>query len=165
MKNLIWIMAAVLIIAVIVCVLPLPSSVNKTVDGVWLRELAPEEPISISLNGTFYRYLVRNDKWKGTLKIPGVIEMKNDEKIELAVMRPVDGIYQASVFAYDRALNRFRVFGYLFFDKEMNTVVFDLEENIGGVIAAPATNADEARAVIDAMPFGGIGLGRPRLTY
>ncbi len=156
MKKIILIIIALLAAALLVCVLPLPSGASKTVDGVWLHESGAEEPITISLDGTLYRYLLRGCKWSGVLKIPGVIEMKNDEKIEFAVMRAVDGIYQASVFAYDRALNRFRVYGYLFFDKDMNTVVFDLEEHIGGVIAAPATNADEAKALIDALPFGGI---------
>ncbi len=158
MKKIILIIIALLAAALLVCVLPLPSGASKTVDGVWLRENGTEEPITISLDGTLYRYLFRDYKWSGVLKIPGVIEMKNDERIELAVTKPILGIYHASVFAYDRRVNRFHFCGDLFFDKDMNTIIFTLDKQlgVGGVIAAPATNADEAKALIDALPFGGI---------
>ncbi len=156
MKKIILIIIALLAAALLVCVLPLPSGVSKTMSGVWLRDDGSSQTVSLSVDGTLYRYLLRRDKWVGRIDIPGVFEREGDEKIELDVSGSYNDVCLSPVFLYDRGLNSYHVYGTLFFDKHMNSLVFELSDGLGGVIAAPATNADEAKALIDALPFGGI---------
>lgn len=66
-----WVFGIVLIASLIICIFPWRYKINKTIQGVQCRfgDVEYSEDVSITVKGEYKRYLLKNDKFEGTIAI------------------------------------------------------------------------------------------------
>ncbi len=79
---------AVLGLAVLACVLPLPSRVSVSYEAiVWSAEdPSLAEPCTVTAAGTYRRYLLRDNKFEGRLKASAVEQLAGNDAIQLTFL-------------------------------------------------------------------------------
>lgn len=97
---------AVLLLAALVCIFPLPSRVSRTVTAVEFSLLDPslENIYEVQIDGWYYRYLLRDDVFKGEIRTPALPESGADGKDTVAEMWALsfarDAFFQNAVLGY-----------------------------------------------------------------
>lgn len=66
-----WVFGIVLIVSLIICIFPWRYKINKTIQGVQCRlgDIEYSEDVSITVKGEYKRYLLKNDKFEGSITI------------------------------------------------------------------------------------------------
>lgn len=117
-KNAVSIVLLIVLVIALVCQLPFPSRVNSVCEN--------GDGSTLTLSGTRYRYLLRDDRFKGTF----VLKQANGSEETYEMLNQTDllpfenGLYLGNCMYYDAAGNTIRNF-YFTADKTFTTVRID----------------------------------------
>lgn len=146
-----WSIAAAALLVVMICLLPWCRSIHVTQPAVIWRCGTPEEEqlTTLTVNGTYYDYLIREDNFKGTLRVEGMPETQGFTSI-----MDMEGT-QLGIW-YENEDAQMKSFGSMFVRKDGSVVVIVHEDGHwdgekGRMITAPATTREEAVALANAL--------------
>lgn len=138
------------IVAALVCILPLPVKIDTTLSGIrWENGNSDySEDAEITVRGTYYRYLFRDNTFKGEISVSGLegMEFGSSSKLRLANAAEVNAKY-GSLLYYSNKKNAFAMAGSIAVDGAFNGIVILLNENTYGeyqIITAPAADRETA---------------------
>lgn len=143
------ILVAVLLVALPVCTLPFPQSVNLTLDGI--RVSTEDEFVflgntELRIVGKFYRYLFRADRFEVKIYI-------DDELFSPLPfnMQAWNGYLVGVITYYNAYQNRMESLGQMVVSKSLDE--FALMQKDWITIYAPASSAEEALRIATKMGF------------
>lgn len=146
-----WSAVAVALVIVLICLLPWPRSISVTHPAVIWRCSSPEEEqlTTLTVNGTYYDYLIREDNFKGTLRVEGMPETQG-----LTSIMDMEGT-QLGIW-YENEDAKMKSFGSMFVRKDGSIVVIVHEDGhwdgeTGKMITAPASTREEAVALANEL--------------
>lgn len=152
MKHKVLVVLALLAIA-LVCVLPFPQKINTTLPGIrWEHENYDySENIDLTVRGTFYQYLFRDNVFKGELDISGLERVENSPLMDITLRDDHKTHFKTGSLTYlmyyrDKE-NGFSPAGTITVKGAFKEIVICIAENAGEngrFITAPAANREEA---------------------
>lgn len=145
---------AVLGLAVLACVLPLPSRVSVSYEAiVWSAEdPSLAEPCTVTAAGTYRRYLLRDNKFEGRLKASAVEQLAGNDAIQLTFL-DYPQVYagkSAELLIYDGDTNRYTRVGNMVIGGTFETIWICLDDGVT-CLSAPAATRQEAEAIAAAL--------------
>lgn len=156
------IIAGVIILAVIFAALyfiPLRRNVDMFLPCVmWdIDDRTTGEPEGMEIKGKYYDYLIKTDKFKGSILISEVNQYEEEQNMEMFVFQ-VGDIKTGSINYYSQTYNRFVYIGSMYmqgmFDDIFVALYVDENNPLNGkYLCAPATTIEEAVAIAEAMNF------------
>lgn len=162
MKYINRIIAVLLIVGIIFAALyfiPLPRNVDMFLPCVmWdLDDRATGEPEGMEIKGKYYDYLIKTDKFEGSILISEVNQHEEGQRMEMYVYQ-VGDIKTGSINYYSQTHNRFVYIGSMYMQGMFDDIFIALyvgENNPlnGKYLCAPATTIEEAVAIAEAMNF------------
>ncbi len=143
------VIVAVVLLAAAVYIVPLPLKVNILLEGVqWENEGGSQlaEKCTVKAEGWYYCYLLKDDVFKGSIRILCSDKSLDNDILELSFGRyPGYGGKAASLWIYNKEENRVESLGEIVVKGAFQSVLIELNE--GGMVSAPAENRDEAVAL------------------
>lgn len=147
-----WSIAAVVLLAVMVCLLPWPRSVSATQEAFVWQCGAPgvEQLTTLMVKGTYYDYLFREDNFTGSIRVEAYPETQGNT----SVMDMGGGQYG---IWYETADARMKAFGSMFVRRDGSVLVLLYDEeghwdgSTGKMITAPASTREEAVELANAL--------------
>lgn len=146
----------VLIILASLLFVRFPFTVNKTLEGIcWAEEDYFMEPVTIQINGTFYRSILRNNLFKGQFLFDGI--SAEDQLMDITFQH--DGLDYATISYFRPTENRIIVIGDLLIEGAFNKLLFTisastLDRNYPTdkvCFSAPATDLQTAKALAKSL--------------
>lgn len=115
------------------------------------------ETEGMEIKGKYYDYLIKADKFKGSILISEVNQYEEEQNMEMFVFQ-VGDIKTGSINYYSQTYNRFVYIGSMYmqgwFDKMFIALYVDEKSPLNGkYLCAPATTIEEAVAIAEAMNF------------
>ena len=116
------------------------------------------EPEGIEIKGRYYDYLIKDDRFIGSVRISEVNDYEEDVEMNVRVSKH-HGMKSASLFYYSRVHRRTVDLGSLYTQDEFDSMLIFLHgagfDKLwkGKVVSAPATTIEEAVAIAEAMNF------------
>lgn len=156
------IIAGVIILAVIFAALyfiPVRRNVDMFLPCVmWdLDDRATGEPEGMEIKGKYYDYLIKTDKFEGSILISEVNQYEEVQNMEMYVYQ-VGDIKTGSINYFSQTYNKFVWIGSIYMQGWFDKMFIDLyvSENSplnDKYLCAPATTIEEAVAIAEAMNF------------
>ena len=116
------------------------------------------EPEGIAIKGRYYDYLIKDDRFIGSVIVSEVNDYEEEVEMNVRVSKH-HGMKSASLFYYSRVHRRTVDLGSLYTQDEFDSMLIFLSgaglEKLwkGKVVSAPATTIEEAVAIAEAMNF------------
>ena len=145
-KRVISISCVVLVLILLVCILPFPQRINKTLSGLrWQADNSVCSDTELSIKGWYFRYLVRDSKnrFEGTMTRDG-----HEIDIKLLPLHDITGMdskYGVGII-YDPDTNRMASIGPVYVLGAFDKVFI---EDDAGLLSFPAETRDEALSLAD----------------
>ena len=121
------------VVIALLCILPLPTRINKTVQAVeWsLHDSSIACKQEIKVDGWYFRYLFRNNTFSGMIVLPGAVEsfVDNDEQVIKMEKLTFDDSPGGAVLSYRSSPNYppFHSIGEVFVDGNFSDVFIALK--------------------------------------
>ena len=120
-----------LALLVAAAVLPLPVFVNKTIPGAYAStDCAPSAPLTLTLQGVYCRYLLRDNVFSGEITLSG-LDGRGDitalnKTVSLTRFRgeSAAAVSFGSLMYSDAADNRIHPFGMIFTSENLDQIIF-----------------------------------------
>lgn len=106
MKNKV---AIVVVLAVLICLIPFPIRINRTLNGIYWENTGDQlfEYCTVTMQGWYYRYLVKRDVFKGDISFSMTDETYTYYAPRLSLSRdPMHKGKTGSAAVYDATLNQ-----------------------------------------------------------
>lgn len=146
MKKAITAAAIIIVLALLVCLLPFPQRINKSLSGVcWYSGSSPATETELTVKGWYFRYLLRQDYFKGTLSYDGR-EISTDSFV-LADTPESDSRYGTVMF-YNADKNQMDSTGPIYIAGSFDRVFIDGDS---ALFSFPAASLDEAVSVANEL--------------
>ncbi len=117
------------------------------------------EPEGIAIKGRYYDYLIKDDRFIGSIRISEVNDYEEELEMELRVAKS-HGMKIASIYYFSRVHYKTVDLGSLYTQDEFDSMLIFLSGAgtgidlwKGKVVSAPATTIEEAVAIAEAMNF------------
>jgi len=116
------------------------------------------EPEGIAIKGRYYDYLIKDDRFIGSVIVSEVNDYEEEVEMKVRVSKN-HGMKRASLYYYSRVHRRTVDLGSLYTQDEFDSMLLFLSgagmEKLwkGKVVSAPATTIEEAVAIAEAMNF------------
>lgn len=151
-KTIVTAVCAALVIILLVCILPFPQRINKTLSGIsWQDGTPASSDAELSIKGWYFRYLLLDkDHFKGIMTYN-----KREIEIDLPLsdIPDMDSKYGTGMF-YNADKNQMDSFGPIYVLGAFDKVLID---NSGGLppslLSFPAETRDEAVSVATEISF------------
>lgn len=152
-----WVFGIVLIIILVICIFPLRYKINKTLQGVQCRlgDAEYSEDVSITVKGEYKRYLLKNDKFEGTITIS---PYELTYELSVIPITFIGGIGNVNYVGYDNSAPVLEYLGFISCTPDFDKLLIGVSEPIIGskeessswtrenglFICAPAVNREQA---------------------
>jgi hypothetical protein len=150
-KKIIRLVIILAFIAILVSVMPLPVKINKTLSGIEWKDGDSTyfESVDIRINGTFKRYLFRNDIFKGHVTISNnKLTYTTNARLFDSEFFDINNIQTGWLTYYSSIYHNFISIGSLSISGAFDRVLFHINDNQGKrtdcYISAPATDRQSA---------------------
>ena len=116
------------------------------------------EPEGIAIKGRYYDYLIKDDRFIGSVRISEVNDYEEDVEMNVRVSKH-HGMKSASLYYFSRVHRNIVDLGTLYTQDEFDSMLLFLHgagmDKLwkGKVVSAPATTIEEAVAIEEAMNF------------
>ena len=116
------------------------------------------EAEGMKIKGKYYDYLIKEDRFRGSIRISEVNDYEEEVELELR-LSDHRGMYRASIFYFSRVHRRTVLLGSLFMQGKFDKVLIFLSGDGPNaqlndkVLSAPATTIEEAVAIAEEMNF------------
>ena len=129
----------VLVIVLLVCILPFPQRINKTYSGVkWYNSSAVSLNTELGINGWYFRYLFRENKFNGSLTYDNrELEVNSLYLFDSAEIPGKAG----TIIFYNPDTNQMEQAGPIYISGSFDEVLICDDS---GFISFPANNRDDA---------------------
>ena len=154
---------AVLLMGIVFAALyfiPVRSNVDMSLPCViWeMDDRTTGETEGIVIKGRYYDYLIKDDRFKGSIRISEVNDYEEEVVMKLRVSNR-HGMQSASVHYYSSIYHRRVILGSLYMQGKFDNMLIFLNGSGTNVllndkiVSAPATTIEEAVAIAEAMNF------------
>ena len=154
-KRGMYVIVAVILLAAAAYIVPLPLKVNASLQGIqWENEsgsLAAEK-CTVKAEGWYYCYLLKDDIFKGSIRLSCSDKSQNNDILELSFRTSQYGGKSSAFWIYNKKENRVESLGEIMVQGAFKSVLISLNE--GGMVSAPAENRDEAVALALELGYG-----------
>lgn len=150
MKKIITAAAIIIVLALLVCLLPFPQRINKSLSGVcWYSSTSPAEEAELTVKGWYFRYLLRQDYFKGTLSYDGR-EISTERFVLFDT--PERSSRYGTVMFYNTDKNQIDAVGPIYIAGSFDSVFIDRSSGTSvKLFSFPAASLDEAVAVANEL--------------
>lgn len=139
--------------------IPLPRNIDMFLPCVmWdLDDPTTGEAEGIEIKGKYYDYLIREDKFRGSILISEVNLYEEEMNLKMNFFQMPDG-KMGSIHYFSRTYNKFLWIGSMYMQGMFDEIFIDLyvdeKSSLNDkIISAPATTIEEAVAIAEAMNF------------
>lgn len=151
-RKICYILVIAAIIVLAVCLLPYPAAVNCKIEGVLWNDVDDNvETVKITIRGRYYKYLLRNNVFKGEFLVSDVNSWSTfikDYDIIKFETEKLNEYERGWLAYYDRYQNKICSFGTITFKDDFNEFVISLSYSSGDeayyYISSPSLNREEA---------------------
>ena len=159
LKRSIYVLLLAAIVLALLYFIPLPRDIDMSLPCViWdMDDPSAWEPEGMEIKGRYYSYLLKDDVFKGEIRISEVNEW--DEILDMKIyLSDVRGIKMGSLHYYSGITKDFELTGSLYMQGRFENIFIGLyvDENSplnDKYVSAPATNIEEAQAIAESMGF------------
>ncbi len=148
-KKAFYLIIIVIFLAAAAYIVPLPLKVNTSLQGIqWENESGSllAEKCTVKAEGWYYFYLLKDDIFKGSIRISCSNKSQNNDALELTFCNTSQyGGKSAQFWIYNKEENRVETLGEIVVQGAFKSVL--ISSNEGGMVSAPAENRDEAVAL------------------
>ena len=144
MKNKVTIAAMFIVAAVVICLVPFPVKIDRTMEGIRLENSEDRsfEDCSVTVEGWYYRYLLRDNTFKGDISFSVNGETCSYCAPNISLCRsPLYRGKMGPAAVYDAALNQMVILGDIVITGNFKEVLIRSSE---WEIVSPAENYEEA---------------------
>lgn len=151
-RKICYILVIAAIIVLAVCLLPYPAAVNCKIEGVLWNDVDDNvETVKITIRGRYYKYLLRNNVFKGEFLVSDVnswgMFLKDYDILKFETEK-LNEYERAGLAYYDRYQNKISWLGTITFKGNFKEFVISLDYSSGDdahyYISSPSLNREEA---------------------
>lgn len=153
-KRIIISACVALVIVLLVCILPFPQRIDKTLSGIrWQDGITMSSDVELSVRGWYFRYLLRDgkDHFKGIMTYD---EREIDIYLPITDIPDMDSKCGTGMF-YNSDKNRMDSFGPVYVLGSFDKVFIDSSSELPpALMSFPAETRDEAQDIANELTGG-----------